>query len=142
MAQLQPADEANMTDEPKAPGSAPGATDAPIEFIIGLCDLFFGLGVALANKGLFSREEMADLLDGMLEQQDKQGRTPGRRYVVEHMRDLFRMGLVGERKFTVVDGGRATPPDGGGDPELSVEFVRPAKRSDAPPDDGGGPEAA
>jgi hypothetical protein len=63
------------------------------ETMLGLMDCIFGLGVALANAGAVSREQIADALGAILAQQEcaepAQRATDGRKGPVRLLRKLF-----------------------------------------------------
>jgi hypothetical protein len=74
----------------------------------------FGLGVALANAGFVTREDIAAAMAKILQQQEAQQATPARTFAVRAMVALFSREVVTDpkRRFGVVDSGRQVePPD-------------------------------
>ncbi len=61
------------------------------EYMIGLTDVLLGLMVALCNKGLFTRDEIAGMMTGMIDQQMQRdgGRAPVRRLAADGLRLFF-----------------------------------------------------
>jgi hypothetical protein len=63
------------------------------ELLIGIQDCIFGLGVALVNRGVITREEIAGVFEDILEQQKARpdAQHPSRQLPVEGLAKAFRM---------------------------------------------------
>jgi hypothetical protein len=70
-------------------GSAPPTHDVR-ELVIGVLDVMMALGATLANRGLLTREEIADLMGRMRDHLERSGEDhPSRLFPLETMERLF-----------------------------------------------------
>ena len=97
-----------MADEPKI-------EDDPLQYddvVIGIVDVIFGLGVALANAGVIDRFALADNMSRILQQtlelqaqNPKPPHLPSRQFAAKVLRGLFSMDLqMGMGGLRVIDG--------------------------------------
>jgi hypothetical protein len=78
------------------------------DYLTGFLDVLFGLGVALANAGLVTREEIAAAMTNVRAQLLVRDASPARMFPVRVMESLFAAQIIGDpkRRFAVYDGGR------------------------------------
>lgn len=93
--------------DPFPPISLTGPNDRD-ELLIGIMDALFGLGVALSNAGLVTREQIAAAMVNVVQQQRTQNATPASTYAARLMAHLFSAQVITDplKRFGVVDGGK------------------------------------
>lgn len=84
------------------------------ELFIGLCDAMIAFGVALANRGLLTREEIADMMRIVGEQQRRhEGYHPSRSVAADALRDFFSRPVApghGTAQLYSIQGGKLSEP--------------------------------
>ena len=85
------------------------------ELVLGMLDVQLAFGVTLTNAGLLTREQIADTMRVVGEQQARQfGDNPSRRWPAETMRAFMELPVAdgrGAAKLFVVDGGKPDDPE-------------------------------
>jgi len=96
--------------------AAPVVIEAPavVELLLGALDAIVAFGVVLANRGLISRQEIADMMARVLDQQSRQpGDNPSRRAAPEVIRDAFSRAVMqgghGAPGLVAIKGGKDEP---------------------------------
>lgn len=82
------------------------------DLYLGLLDCLLAFGVALANSGVMTRQQIADAMETVIRQQRRNegDAHPGRHLAAETLRQVFSIPVRDGSPFAIIEGGKPDEP--------------------------------